>query len=144
LSLAQLTVTLGNGVTPTPGVPIDILDWSTLGGPFPTVHLPTLPAFLSWNTSQLPINGILSVTSTLPGDYNGNGIVDAADYVVWRKDPASYGGDPAGYNTWRTHFGQTAGSGSGASVHTAVPEPPTLALLPFGVAAWCVRRRYAV
>src|SRR5262249_31325176 len=27
----------------------------------------------------------------LPGDYNQNGVVDAADYVMWRKAPGSYG-----------------------------------------------------
>jgi hypothetical protein len=41
----------------------------------------------------------------LPADYNGNGTVDAADYVLWRKDPASFGGDPGGYDTWRANFG---------------------------------------
>jgi hypothetical protein len=39
------------------------------------------------------------------GDYNENGTVDAADYVVWRNDPDSHGGNPAGYNTWRANFG---------------------------------------
>jgi hypothetical protein len=47
------------------------------------------------------------------GDYNGDGSVDAADYVVWRKNPAMFGGDPAGYNTWRTNFGGSAGGGAG-------------------------------
>ena len=41
----------------------------------------------------------------LPGDYNGDHSVDAADYVVWRKDPANNGGDPGGYDTWRAFFG---------------------------------------
>ena len=45
------------------------------------------------------------------GDYNGDGSVNAADYVVWRKNPAGFGGDPAGYNTWRTNFGSSAGGG---------------------------------
>ncbi len=57
----------------------------------------------------------------IPGDYNNDGRVDAADYVVWRKNPAGFGGDPAGYNTWRTNFGRTSGSGSAS----AVPEPAT-------------------
>src|SRR5262245_24788108 len=39
----------------------------------------------------------------IPGDFNGNGTVDAADYVVWRKT----GGTQADYTTWRTHFGQS-------------------------------------
>ena len=74
------------------------------------------------------------------GDYNGNHIVDAADYVVWRKtqgqtgvplgsgaDGNSNGAIEAGdYSYWRANFGQTAGSGFGASVNAAVPEPTTL------------------
>ena len=72
----------------------------------------------------------------LAGDYNRDGNVDAADYVVWRKTD----GSAAGYNTWRTHFGQTGGSGSGASANAAVPEPTTLVLLMFVAAGWCFSR----
>lgn len=54
----------------------------------------------------------------LDGDYNGNGMVDAADYVLWRKSPDDFGG-PTGYQTWRESFAESnSGSGSGA-----VPEP---------------------
>jgi hypothetical protein len=73
----------------------------------------------------------------LPGDYNNNGVVDAADYVLWRKND----GTPAGYHTWRTHFGQIAGSGAGATAIAAVPEPATLVLLKFAAAGWCLGRR---
>jgi hypothetical protein len=71
----------------------------------------------------------------LTGDYNNNGIVDAADYVIWRKKSGtnaslpndSIGGTigPAHYDQWRAHFGQTL-SGSGSSLGSgaaAVPEP---------------------
>jgi hypothetical protein len=75
----------------------------------------------------------------LPGDYNGDGKVDAADYVVWRKNPAGFGGDPAGYNTWRTNFGRTSGSGSGVG-SSAVPEPGTAALLILSFVAFAGRR----
>jgi hypothetical protein len=65
----------------------------------------------------------------LPGDYNHNGAVDAADYVVWRKTE----GTPAGYNAWRTHFGQPSGSGTAAvSPSSAVPEPAALLLITMG------------
>lgn len=57
------------------------------------------------------------------GDYNGDGEVDAADYVVWRKND----GLQEGYDTWRAHFGQTAGSGAGSN--SAVPEPASSTLL---------------
>jgi len=40
-----------------------------------------------------------AANATLNGDYNGDGKVDAADYVAWRKDPADHGGTPDGYNT---------------------------------------------
>jgi hypothetical protein len=49
------------------------------------------------------------------GDYNGNSVVDAPDYVVWRKSDSSLGG----YDIWRMNFGRTAAS----SPMTAVPEP---------------------
>jgi hypothetical protein len=66
----------------------------------------------------------------LPGDYNQDNIVDAADYVVWRKTlgttvaPIYSGADGDGdgaidqddYGVWRAHFGQPAGAGSVASV----------------------------
>lgn len=68
----------------------------------------------------------------LPGDYNEDGSVDAADYPLWRKDPASFGGDPAGYNTWRTNFGATAPAGSGTSV-AGVPEPAAWLLVAMGM-----------
>jgi hypothetical protein len=58
---------------------------------------------------------------TLPGDFNSNGVVDAADYVAWRNGAAN----PADYNTWRAKFGagaSAAGLSAGAS-STAVPEP---------------------
>ena len=88
----------------------------------------------------------------LPGDYNNNGTVDAADYVVWRKNnntavtlpnDATPGTSPADYTVWRSHFGQPSGSGSGASANAAVPEPATFLLQMFGVAGWCLRRRRA-
>jgi hypothetical protein len=79
-------------------------------------------------------------TSSPTGDYNANGTVDAADYVLWRKNPTGFGGDPAGYNTWRAHFGQPPGSGAGAISNATVPEPSTLVLLMFAAASCCLRR----
>lgn len=72
--------------------------------------------------------GFLNVTiGGLPGDYNNDGKVDAGDYVMWRKNPSAFGGDPAGYNTWRANYGNPPGAGSGLG-GAAVPEPTTLML----------------
>jgi hypothetical protein len=67
-------------------------------------------------------------------DYNSNGSVDAADYVLWRNGgPLQNEVDAPGtvnaadYNAWRARFGNTAGSGVGAAA--AVPEPGSCVLL---------------
>lgn len=84
--------------------------------------------------------GAVSSVTPATGDYNNNGVVDAADYVLWRDNPAGFGGSPAGYNTWRTNFGNTASAGpstliTGAVVYVtsasaaAVPEPSTILLV---------------
>jgi hypothetical protein len=93
----------------------------------------------------------LKAQTLLPGDYDNNQTVDAGDYVLWRKynntattlpNDSTPGTDSSDYTVWRAHFGQTAGSGAGASVNAAVPEPATLALLIFAVAgSYCRRRR---
>ena len=74
-------------------------------------------------------NGTGSVNLSNPsptGDYNGNHLVDAADYAIWRKtlntgvSPNGSGadGDSNGtiglgdYTYWRTRFGNTAGAGT--------------------------------
>jgi hypothetical protein len=72
-------------------------------------------------------------------DYNEDGTIDAADYVLWRKSPADFGGNPGGYEAWREQFGETVGGGSGG----AVPEPASMMMLAIGLAALCFRRRSA-
>jgi hypothetical protein len=62
------------------------------------------------------------------GDFNHNGTVEAADYVVWRKGVGSTY-QAADYTTWRGNFGNGS-PGSGASVEfVAVPEPGVWALV---------------
>jgi T5SS/PEP-CTERM-associated repeat protein len=119
-------------------------------GTFATTMLPTLDPGLSWNVVYSATSVLLTVVSGLPGDFNANGVVDAADYVAWRNNvgsTAALPNDSIGgtigtpqYNEWRAHFGQTAGSGAGISANAAVPEPTTLILLMFAAAGCCFRR----
>lgn len=81
-------------------------------------------------------NLVLDVTIQ-PGDYNGDGFVNAADYTVWRDSEGqtverrglSADGDLSGvidaadHALWSTHYGATPGTA------TAVPEPATLVAL---------------
>ena len=88
----------------------------------------------------------------LPGDYNGNGKVDAADYSVWRdamtaqgnlslNDPTPGTVDTEDFLYWCAHFGETSGSsaayigpGESPGANSAiVPEPAAgvLALVAF-------------
>jgi hypothetical protein len=61
----------------------------------------------------------------LAGDFNGDGIVGAVDYVVWRKTD----GSQAGYDLWRTNFGRTAAAAAQRAGGSAiVPEPTAIAL----------------
>jgi hypothetical protein len=78
----------------------------------------------------------------LPGDYNADGKVDAADYVVWRKNPSAHGGD-AGYSTWRTNFDRPPGAGSahGAGTAAMIPEPASLLLAAVAMSMCSLRRR---
>lgn len=59
----------------------------------------------------------------LTGDHNGDGLVNAADYVLWRDTMSD---NAAGYDAWKADFGGSAGSGSVAS---SVPEPSMVGLL---------------
>jgi hypothetical protein len=77
----------------------------------------------------------------LPGDYNSDGIVSAADYIVWRnnqgtemdlpnRDPNMNGSlDQADYDYWAAGYRNQSGAGSPAAVATFVPEPTTFVLL---------------
>ena len=82
------------------------------------------------------------------GDYNNNGIADAADYVVWRRslgqsvtipNDMTPGSVVAGdYTVWRSHYGQTSGGGSGGR---AVPEPGCWLLVLLGATGLSAARR---
>ena len=60
----------------------------------------------------------------LPGDYNYNGVVDAADYTVWRdamtagstslinRGPNTGAVDEDDFLFWRAHFGESVGGGA--------------------------------
>jgi hypothetical protein len=78
----------------------------------------------------------ISVTRILQGDFNGDGVVNAADYVMWRKT----GGTQDQFNLWRANFGQSLGQGVGADAPVAVPDATSLLPILMAAAIYCVRR----
>lgn len=94
----------------------------------------------SWSAIRLTqVTPIVGPPPT--GDYNRNGVVDAADYVVWRNTLGQTGTnlpadgfedgliDDFDYFIWRENFGHTSGSGAAAMAAQAIPEPGALAFV---------------
>ena len=101
------------------------------------------------------IRAIVGTTAAVSGDYNRDGHVDAADYIVWRRSMgqnlAPYSGadgsgngtvDEADFEFWRERFGDSLG-GAGATAEATVPEPASVLLLSLAaLRMWVgVRRR---
>ena len=84
------------------------------------------------------------------GDYNENGVVDAADYTVWKDNWATGFALPndatpgsvtfEDYDVWKANFGNVAATGS-SSGSGAVPEPGSLTLLFLAVIGTVFCRR---
>jgi hypothetical protein len=116
--------------------------------------------------NDFTFDGLVEPTGTTPaafaGDYNDDGVVDSADYVIWRTSqsngvalPANEVSgigttDDADYDDWRSSFGivEAPGSGTGLSggASLTVPEPATsmMILTVGGAAAVGLRRRRQV
>jgi hypothetical protein len=123
------------------------------------------PDAVSRNLTSTAVFDNFLVRDGLPGDYDLDGDVDQADYIVWRAsfgNPESVPGnnadgnangivDAADYVLWRDNLGTSLftplGTGSGSALGlsgTAVPEPASIAIgllcLP-AVLYWTSRSR---
>lgn len=81
-----------------------------------------------------------SKVAVLPGDFNLDGAVDAADYTVWRDGVGSlYSTED--YDVWKANFGETLVTGAAAEAYALVPEPVSLGRAITATAGLCHRRR---
>jgi T5SS/PEP-CTERM-associated repeat protein len=156
LSLAgDLTVTVTSDYTAALGDRFELLtSTGGMAGAFDIITLPELPGNLEFGVLYGPTSVIMEArVAGLPGDYNHDGQVDAADYVMWRDrlgsgtslandDTPGVGQDD--YDRWRANFGLTGETitGTALAMHAGVPEASgvLLALVP-AVAFACRRRR---
>jgi hypothetical protein len=113
-------VNLGGGTfAPTVGNSFTLIAATEeISGAFDTLQVPD---GLNWQVIYNPASVELIVGN--PGDFNHDGIVDAADYVVWRRN----GWGPLNFQAWKSHFGQSYGRGAGRP--SGVPEPSGLLLM---------------
>jgi hypothetical protein len=104
---------------------------------------------------NMPVNQVFTAIERLPGDYDDDQAVTAADYIVWRESAGTTGaglaadgtgalGRPDGivdewdYLCWKANFGQSLGLAVGNQVGLwrdaprAAPEPKCMALLATG------------
>jgi hypothetical protein len=113
----------------------------------PTLTVGNRKRFTSLDVAALTdIGWSVAAPPVVPGDYNNNGLVDAADYTIWRDTLGSMSDlrangdntgasagkiDQADFVAWKSNYGHTT-SGAGAGSSAAVPEPASGLLLALG------------
>jgi len=122
-----------------------IQDLSFLGGPGGTPgkanvlndkgQLVYIAQFTDYTYGVFVSNAVAGLT----GDFNNDGVVNAADYVVWRNfrntatvlpnDNSPGVVDTADFNDWRANFGSSQSGGGSTAELTAVPEPTAVLLV---------------
>jgi autotransporter-associated beta strand protein len=153
----SLQVNLLPGYVPTGGHSFEFLTADAgVFGTFATKIFPAVPAPLIWRLEYGLTSVRLSLmdepTSPNPaGDYNHDGVVDTADFVVWRKAFGQIGGtvgdgngdgrvDEADYFVWKSNVSLRSPPPA-AGAGTAVPEPSTALLAALVAISICAKRR---
>jgi uncharacterized protein YjbI with pentapeptide repeats len=120
------------------GRTIDPFDWT---GVTPTGAF-NVASSLSWDLSKLYDTGevtLIGIGAGLAGDFNGDGVVDAADLAQWQGDFATNDGsdadldgdsDGADFLTWQRLLGQGA---SAVTTTAPVPEPESAVAFALGI-----------
>lgn len=140
----ELQVSLLESFVPQLGNSFEFLTaFAGLSGVFEATTLPPLEDGLAWNVlyGDNAVSLIVEETTitAMPGDFNEDGVVNAADFVAWRnglQDEHS----TAGYEDFYQNFGASSADASFAT--QAVPEPnPVLLILLATLLSFTALRR---
>jgi Glycoside hydrolase family 44 len=105
---------------------------------------------LDYTMPAYSVTTLVFIANGLPGDFNHNGVVDAADYTVWQDSFGQSGVNLAAdvdnsgtvdandYALWQQNFGRSDLGGGGSQA--AVPEPETWLLLAIGLVILAIQR----
>jgi CSLREA domain-containing protein len=97
------------------------------------------PGFARVIGNGIDIGAFEMQSPPLPGDYNFDGTVNAADYTIWRDtldsttdlrangDASNSVIDAGDYNVWTTNFGETVGTGASVSIAGSSQSPESAA-----------------
>lgn len=142
----QLKVSVIGSYAPALGNSYTVLSAQSVIGNFGSYNLPNLTAGEAWKITQTLTSVSLTVVE---GDYNHDGVVNADDYVLWRKQRGQTGLTPyagadgngdgtvndADFLVWRNNIGAIGGGVHTAGALTAgglaagnVPEPAGVVL----------------
>jgi len=136
----------------TPGSEYDLFTFDSF--PQVTLTAPTInyDGAPDWSGASVALDGNRVVLKFgLPGDTNGDFVVDAADFITLKKNfGAGEGGgaavgnfDKAGTVDWADLSTLMTNMGAGSKAPATTPEPATLGLLAIGALAMLRRRRAA-
>ncbi|TWT75837.1 hypothetical protein Pla123a_26200 [Posidoniimonas polymericola] len=114
------------------------------------VTLPEAPAYTDWTLEIVADTLRLLLVAVESGDFNGDGLVDAADYTLWRSNDGAGTGTPGSltpadgdangdgfvdaddYGVWQSQYGAIVAPSS-VDV-SSIPDPCCAALLALGMA----------
>ncbi len=127
-----------DGYTPTAGMTFDFLDFVNFVSDF---NEATQLEVIGFDAAMLDFSNFTTtgevqvVVPVLRGDFNGDGVVNLADYTVWRDSRGASGiglaadGDRSGvidandYTIWKSNFGNAVSALLETTTDAAVPEP---------------------
>ena len=129
---------IAGGFTPTSAGPYTVLTAGSITAS-PTLAL-TVAADLIYDLSFTANSVLLTATVVANGDFDGSGLVDGADFLLWQRGGSPSPLSPSDLALWQSQYGMTFP----LAAASAVPEPAGLTLLFVGLVGFAGGRRHRI